>query len=251
MQAICSLKNTVQQPGTSDADALRSLVQELMRAVQEGRVRLTCCFVKFLPFATEGELVPMRLPCGCTMSRAASRVAAKSGTCQLCYDSVPQDADIKVDMAVLRVVQSERRGVSVPDIQRSRVTLGEWLGEGAQGTVQKGQLASQDGSKPRDVAVKVVRVPDSVKSKDVGALDQVVATTYLASHSPHVCKMHGVSWTEKESWYAYHHISASSYLCIDGHDSVGFQLLVLQECFCVIVRRSKYRPTSHHHSHYV
>ena len=103
MQAICSLKYSIQQPGTSDADALRSLVQELMRAVREGRVRLTCCFVKFLPFATEGVLVPMRLPCGCTMSRAASRVAVKSGTCQLCYDSLPVAADIEVDRAVLRV----------------------------------------------------------------------------------------------------------------------------------------------------
>ena len=210
MQAICSLKNSAQQPGTSDAVALRSLVQELMRAVREGRVRLTSCFVKFLPFASEGELVPMRLPCGCTMSLAASRVATKTGTCQLCFDSLPADPGIEVDMAVLRVVQAERRGVSVPDIQRSRVTLGEWLGEGAQGTVQKGHLASQDGSKPRDVAVKVVRVPDSVQSKDVGALDQVVATTYLASHSPHVCKMHGVSWTEKDTWYAS--------LRIDVHD---------------------------------
>ena len=115
--------------------------------MREGRVRIPCCFVKVLPFATEGELVPMRLPCGCTMSRAASRVAAKSGTCQLCFDSVPADSDIEVDMAVLRVVQAERRGVSVPDIQRSRVTLGDWLGEGAQGTVQRGKLASQDGTK--------------------------------------------------------------------------------------------------------
>ena len=76
--------------------------------------------------------------------------------------------------------------------------------------MQRGQLASNDGGKQRDVAVKVVRVPDSVQTKDVGALDQVVATTYLASHSPHVCKMHGVSWTEKDTWYAS--------LRIDVHD---------------------------------
>ena len=43
--------------------------------------------------------------------------------------------------------------------------------------MQRGQLASNDGGKQRDVAVKVVRVPDSVQTKDVGALDQVVATT--------------------------------------------------------------------------
>ena len=59
---------------------------------------------------------------------------------------------------------------------------------------------TQDGGKKREVAVKVVPVPEGVQRKDVGALEQVVATTYLASHSPHVCKMHGVSWSDTDSW---------------------------------------------------
>ena len=200
MQAICRLEKNVQEPGTSDAATLRGLVREVMAAVRESRIRLTCCFVKFLPFATDGELMPVQLPCGCTMSRAAARVAVKSGACQLCNDDVNSNTVCDVHRAVLRVVQAERWGISVPEIPRSRLMLGSLLGQGAQGSVYKAVLMAEDGGRKRDVAVNVVPIPDRVEAKDVGSLEQVVATTHLASRSPHICKMFGVSWAQNNVW---------------------------------------------------
>ena len=171
-----------------------------MAAVRMGRIRLTCCFVKFLPFSTTGELEPVLLPCGCTMSRAAARVAVKSGACQLCNDDVSNDTLCYVDRAVLRVVQAERWGISVPEIPRSRLTLANLLGQGAQGSVYKAVLVAESGGRKRDVAVKVVPVPPEVEAQDVGSLEQVVATTYLAGHSPHICTMIGASREQDNVW---------------------------------------------------
>ena len=147
VQAICSLKQHIQEPDSSDADTVRGRVREVMAAVREGRIRLTCCFVKFLPFSTTGELEPVLLPCGCTMSRAAARVAVKSGSCQLCNDDVSSDTVCDVDRAVLRVVQAERWGISVPEIPRSRLTLGSLLGQGAQGSVYEAVLMAEFGGR--------------------------------------------------------------------------------------------------------
>ena len=160
MQAICRLQKNVQEPGSSDADTLRGQSREIMTAVRECGMPLTCCFVKMLPFATDGELMPVLLPCGCTMSRAAARVAVKSGACQLCNDDVSSDAVYDMHRAVLRVVQAERWGISVPEMPRSRLTLGSLLGQGAQGSVHEAVLMAEAGDSKRNVAVKVVPIPD-------------------------------------------------------------------------------------------
>ena len=62
------------------------------------------------------------------------------------------------------------------------------------------------------MAVKVVPIPDVVEAQDVGSLEQVVATTHLASHSPHVCKMFGVSWSQNNIW-----CDAVCLLCVVRH----------------------------------
>lgn len=186
------------QASTIDPSCQQRLLTRAMSA------HVPCCFVKQHPFTTEGNMMPMILPCGCTMSFAASRAAALSQSCQLCNAEIPSDAECLIDRAALRVLQAERRGISVPAIHRSRITLGEELGQGAQGRVHEAELADEEGDNRRSVAVKVVSVPAAVESQDVGALEQVIATTCLASQSPHVCKMHGVSWTDKDAWCGPH-----------------------------------------------
>lgn len=204
MQAIGNLKPQDQDPSGSEADTLKSLLKGVMKAVRKGEIGLPCCFVKALPFTTDGDLVPMLLPCGCTMSLAASADALESRACQLCGKAVPLGTELTVDRAVLRVVQAEKHGIRVPEIQRVRIKLGDEIGQGAQGRVHQAELESEDGGgKNRKVAVKIVPMPSGVDNQDVGALEQVVATTFLASHhSRHVCRMYGASWAEDNVWYS-------------------------------------------------
>lgn len=107
LQAIASIKHAVVPTGTSEEAALRTFVRNVMNAVREGKLRLTCCFVMHLPFHTEGDLMPVQVPCGCTMSWAASQIAVREQLCQLCNSTdIPCDAECPVDTTVLRLVQA-------------------------------------------------------------------------------------------------------------------------------------------------
>ena len=207
MQALVALREVLVAPGQSEANVMKERVCNTMLAVREGKLKLTVCFVMNLPFHTEGDLVPVRLPCGCTMSWAGSRIAVRQLRCPLCTGAVPENADCPVATRVLRLVQVERRGFAVPEIERSRLTsFDRLLGKGSQGEVYKGEWRSEDGTTTQGVAIKKIIVPqqglERMPRKDVADLEQVVATTFLAARSRHVCKMHGVSWGDEDVWCA-------------------------------------------------
>lgn len=104
------------------------------------------------------------------------------------------------------VPHAAHRGITVPEIARSRIKCFGRLAKGGQGEVFKAELSTESSGdvKTRDVAVKIIPIPSKGQSRmhqrDVAALEQVVATTFLASRSPHVCKMYGVSWAEDDVW---------------------------------------------------
>lgn len=173
-----------------------------MNAARKGSIQAPQCFVKRAPFSAEGDMIPILVPCGCTMSLAASREALQCQSCTLCNADISGDgsAECAIDRAVLRVVQAKRWGISVPSIPSSRITLGEELAQGTQVRVHEAEISGEGSGDPKSVAVKVIPVPGEVEAEDLCALQQVIATAYLASRSPHMCRMHGVSWSEKGLW---------------------------------------------------
>lgn len=189
-------------PGMGHVEALHHLVQDFMAAVSAGEVRITCCFVKRIPFSTQGKLVPVELPCGCTMSYAASESAVSSGMCPLCYEPLPKNTECQINDTVLRVVQAEKHGYGVDEISRINIQLSREIATGSQGTVWQGELMNDGSKKNRAVAVKKVPLPEEWSPQDVGSLQQVMSTWFLASNCAHVCKLHGASWSKTEVWYA-------------------------------------------------
>lgn len=116
--------------------------------------------------------------------------------CQICKRSVDAGTEQKLNMAVLRVVQAESWGISVPEIKRSCIVDTKMMASGGEAPVYRATWKKEDNS-VQEVAVKALSLPRNPKFKDLESLEQVVATTYLASrHSHHACKMMGVSWPE-------------------------------------------------------
>ena len=198
LQAIRELAEGlgVPLPDTFDAQARTQHIHRVMEAVREGRLQMSCCFVKLLPFTTEGDLVPVMLACGCTVSRAGARELIAARKCTLCFATLDADASCDVDGAMLRVVQAQMHDLHVPQMQRCDITLGKALGTGGQGSVYAATLRCGKG----EVAVKVVPLPEQLRSQDLVSLRHVVTTTFLASRSPHVCRMLGASWGTTDLW---------------------------------------------------
>lgn len=59
------------------SDGHKEMVDTMMQAVSQGKVREPCCFVQNLPFSSEGDMMPMLLPCGCTMSACVQRSSSE------------------------------------------------------------------------------------------------------------------------------------------------------------------------------
>lgn len=180
-----------------------ALLAAALRAVRNGNVPLPCCFVENMPFTcmSSGKLAPVRLPCGCTVSSAAAQSAIESGSCPLCGEQTPCDAELAPDYEVVRVLQAGRFGVRTPELERSRlsITAGCGMSQGAQGRYQNGELLVDSGGS-KQVAVHVVPLSPEVAPEDLGALRQAVSTVLLASRSQHACKVFGVSWGESDAW---------------------------------------------------
>lgn len=122
-------------PRGDDLEGLRALVKGVMGAAKQGTIRLAWCFVKNAPFTTQGDLLPVVLPCGCTTCHTASLSAKTKGKCPLCPASVLADAECRPNIAVLRVIQAEKQGLLVPEIPRSSIVVTEEIARGSQGSV--------------------------------------------------------------------------------------------------------------------
>eukprot|EP00892_Ulva_mutabilis_P009460 jgi/Ulvmu1/6887/UM031_0093.1 len=197
LRGVDALVATTGEPPDRQAEAMAAAMRD---AIHRGRLQLSACLVLGVPLMSRGPLRPVTLSCcGLFVSHAGAQHCEAARKCALCNTAQPPLW--KDNEAVAAVVRAEESGLMhMPQLLEQReITLKEEIASGGEGTAYFGALWGLQ------VAVKRQKLGKQVTTaQEVAEVRQVVMASYLAGNaSPHVCRMHGYCWTErdpKELW---------------------------------------------------